>query len=165
MSIIVWPCVRCGVDKREEQFRLRKSFSNGLHYRGRICQACHGAKSLDWRHANPDKIRVYNKRSKAKDPEGNSKRAMQNHYKRKFGITIEGRDELLAKQRGKCMICERTTPTKRGWCVDHDHRTGRIRAILCAPCNSMIGLAKEKPEVLKNAAAYVEACDVANDYS
>lgn len=157
-------CARCGEAKPEEYFRLRKSVSTGLHYRGKICRACHQAKSLEWRKANPELICQYMKRSRAKDPAGNSRRALENHYKRKFGITIEQRDQMVADQGGMCAICERTKPTRRGWCVDHSHRTGRIRAILCAPCNSLIGLARESTEVLASAIAYLEGNDVCDDH-
>lgn len=153
-------CAKCGETKPLTAFRSRAL--KGIRWRGSTCRACHQAKSAEWRRANPDKVRVYNAKAKARDPEGNSRRAMDAHFKRKFGISLEERNEMLAKHMA-CAICERTEPTKRGWCIDHDHKTGRIRGILCAPCNSMIGLARESAHVLERAIIYVEASDACHD--
>src|SRR6202789_3067996 len=47
------------------------------------------------------------------------------------------RDEMLEAQEGKCKICETTITfsIRNGACVDHDHKTNRLRAILCNKCN------------------------------
>lgn len=150
-------CVTCGVTKPLTDFRLRKSHSTGEHYRGKVCRACHQAKSSVWRKSNPDKVRQYNANTRAKNPEYDKKRAIEYHFRRKFGITVAERDEMLARQSGKCLICETTKPNGKGWCVDHDHTTLRIRGILCAPCNAFIGLAKERIDVLERAINYIEA--------
>lgn len=50
---------------------------------------------------------------------------------REYGITREEYDELFAFQRGRCYICQRAPRTKR-LAVDHDHRTGEVRGLLCA---------------------------------
>jgi hypothetical protein len=156
-------CHKCGVTRREEEFRLRKSVATGLHYRGKVCQPCHNAKSVAWRHANPDRVREYNAKQRKKDPAKASEYALRGHYRRRFGITLEDRARLLEEQGGACRICKRTTPTRRGWCVDHDHKTNRIRSILCAPCNSLIGLAGESTVVLEQAIIYIEAHDASRD--
>jgi hypothetical protein len=41
-------------------------------------------------------------------------------------------------------------------CVDHDHETNRVRALLHDRCNRMLGCARDNPEVLRRAAAYLE---------
>ena len=74
-----------------------------------------------------------------------------------------GRDpkEVLAEQNGNCAICERPITFERGvWearthaYVDHDHKTGRSRGILCPKCNSHLGFV-ENSEVLAKALAYL----------
>lgn len=85
---------------------------------------------------------------------------------REYGITTEQRDKLLSDQEGKCLICGTSEPPRPhinsdGWQVDHCHRyekeTGgiKIRGILCVSCNSMLGMAKDRPEVLISAAQYL----------
>lgn len=149
-------CVTCGVTKPETEFRLRKSQATGEHYRGKVCRTCHQEKSLEWRRINPLKVQKYNKKQRDKNPDRRRADAIQAHFRRKFGITVQERDEMLAAQGGRCLICETDTPAGKGWCIDHHHDTGRIRGILCAPCNSFIGLAKESALILQRAIKYLE---------
>jgi ribosomal protein L24E len=56
--------------------------------------------------------------------------------RRRYGLTIEQFDEMLAEQGGVCAICGTDTPLGRGtFHVDHDHQTGQVRGLLCHPCN------------------------------
>lgn len=82
--------------------------------------------------------------------------------KSKYGITIDQYEALLAQQGGVCAIC--CQPEKRAkqgvvyrLHVDHDHRTGRIRALLCHNCNCAIGHVKEDPVVLERMIRYLES--------
>ena len=63
------------------------------------------------------------------------------------------RDERPQRQMGRCAICDKATPDLH---VDHDHISGRIRALLCGNCNRMIGIAGESPQRLRSAASYLE---------
>lgn len=65
--------------------------------------------------------------------------AHNQHLRRTYGITIAEYDLLFEAQGGKCAICGGGT-TKRHLAVDHNHKTGEIRGLLCGLCNS--GLAK-----------------------
>jgi len=60
---------------------------------------------------------------------------------------------MLAAQGGVCAICGRV-PKMR--CVDHDHDTGRVRAITCGPCNSGMGYFGDSAERLRAAADYLD---------
>ena len=60
--------------------------------------------------------------------------------KRRYGIAMAEYDNLLQRQNGRCAICKRAPYTKKGLVVDHCHRTGKIRGILCSRCNSALGL-------------------------
>ena len=70
-----------------------------------------------------------------------------------YGITKEIFEELVHAQQSKCAICE-TVP--KILCIDHDHTTKRIRGLLCAPCNSAIGMLHDNPVLIQRAVAYVE---------
>jgi hypothetical protein len=64
--------------------------------------------------------------------------------RRKYGVSVAQYDEMLAKQGGGCAICRVAGdhPRNRGngaLHVDHDHKTGRVRGILCATCNTALG--------------------------
>lgn len=80
--------------------------------------------------------------------------------KYKYGITLQQYHQLLAEQGGRCgnLGCRRAEPLGRGaWHVDHDHTTGRIRGLLCAHCNLMIGQAHDSVQRLRGAAEYLLA--------
>ena len=79
----------------------------------------------------------------------------KSHLKRKYGLTLAEFDELLAAQGGGCAICGQPDADN----VDHDHDTGRVRGILCFPCNAAIGLIHEDEERLLAAAAYLSRDD------
>lgn len=61
-----------------------------------------------------------------------------------------------ASQQWRCAICSRKAyPAGSRLVVDHDHATGAVRALLCSPCNSALGLMGDKPDRLKAAARYL----------
>ena len=74
------------------------------------------------------------------------------------GLTIEQYDELLRLQGNGCAICHRP-PFKRRLAVDHNHRTGRIRGLLCYHCNYGIGVFRDSVKKLRAAADYLEKRD------
>jgi hypothetical protein len=77
------------------------------------------------------------------------------HLKKTYNLTLEQVDEILIKQNHRCAICENSLRESRR-CIDHDHKTGEVRGILCNPCN--IGLANFRDNVhsLLNAIAYIK---------
>jgi hypothetical protein len=72
-----------------------------------------------------------------------------------YGLDRLKYEEMLAKQKGLCAICV-GLPGVRALGVDHDHATGLIRGLLCSNCNRGIGHFKDKPELLREAAEYLE---------
>ena len=56
----------------------------------------------------------------------------------RYGMTPGDYERLLEKQGGKCAVCKRA-PKNNCLSVDHDHRTGSVRGLLCAPCNRHVG--------------------------
>jgi 5-methylcytosine-specific restriction endonuclease McrA len=57
---------------------------------------------------------------------------------RKYGITESDYEAMLQRQRGLCAVCGEPPGQKRLH-VDHDHATGRVRELLCTPCNTLAG--------------------------
>ncbi|MEU4166866.1 endonuclease VII domain-containing protein [Streptomyces sp. NPDC026665] len=81
-----------------------------------------------------------------------AQRNRASHFKRKYGLTEAERDELIASQGGVCCICLSAPATQ----VDHCHKTGSVRGVLCFNCNSGLGLLRDDPEAAYRAAAYLE---------
>lgn len=73
-----------------------------------------------------------------------------------FGLTWDEYELMLACQDWRCAICG-GKPRKNLLSVDHDHKTGEIRGLLCSRCNHrVLGAANEDPERLRRAARYLE---------
>jgi hypothetical protein len=84
------------------------------------------------------------------------------HVLKKFGLTVENYKNLIKQQENKCAICgnEETALNQRKThvkplAIDHDHVTGKVRALLCGKCNAGIGMFRESEELLQSAINYI----------
>jgi len=76
----------------------------------------------------------------------------------RYGITAEDYYTLLAQQGGGCAICGATigeVKRNRRLFVDHDHKTKRVRGLLCAKCNTALGYLKDRPKLAHRLVAYL----------
>lgn len=91
-------------------------------------------------------------------PGANSEKLRENAYKRLYGVSIAWYDETLEKQGGKCAGCGTDKPTNRYFDVDHDHKTGKARGLLCRACNRLVGFLEDPRRVTLDAyiASYKE---------
>lgn len=83
-----------------------------------------------------------------------------NYYQRVYGISLEYFLELLGEQRGVCAICEEEgfrmhEGIKETLVVDHCHKTGRVRGLLCNNCNRGLGLFQDNYLTLRKAMGYL----------
>ena len=87
------------------------------------------------------------------------------NLKRVYGIGIEEYNTLLEKQNNRCAICESTDPKGRKsgrgggvdvFYVDHDHKTGNVRGLLCNICNRTMGYVGENSNVLEEMIKYLQ---------
>lgn len=118
----------------------------------KICKTCHtNRESQDTR-----RVRQQNYVSKMKkdDPEGWKRRLRRYRTKHLYGLTEDQLHALYAKQDGRCALC-RHPEGEKSLCVDHDHRTGEVRGLLCNSCNTLLGYAKESTEILRAAIYYL----------
>ena len=110
-----------------------------------------------WREKNQDKVKA----SLGKYNEANRVKRLRSYssssFKKRYGITIDQRDELFASQRFACAACGITTnPSKKFWHIDHCHTTGRVRGILCANCNIALGQVSDNIDHLRKLITYLE---------
>nr|DAF24803.1 MAG TPA: Recombination endonuclease VII [Crassvirales sp.] len=73
-----------------------------------------------------------------------------------YGITEEEFNSMLERQGGKCAICGTTDWGRPSPSIDHDHKTGKVRALLCNRCNRVLGLAEDSPELLSKMFNYLK---------
>lgn len=131
-------CCVCGESKAFTEFYKNKYAKDGHQSK---CKPCHHKASI----------------ASAKKHMTPARRRRQN-LKKKYGVTPEWYEATLAAQGGGCAICKTTTPATQYavFCVDHNHTSGEVRALLCDPCNKSIGLMQEDAARLRAAADYLE---------
>jgi hypothetical protein len=100
-----------------------------------------------------EKRRVFNKKRKEIN--------RATYYKKRYGITLEVYNKMLLDQDYKCAICkisETEIKHKRNtyFAVDHCHKTGKVRGLLCNNCNCILGFINDDTEHLNNAIKYLE---------
>lgn len=83
------------------------------------------------------------------------------HYKRAYGISVRDVHHMLIEQDFKCAICKdfgfkMKEDHVSGLNVDHDHKTGKVRALLCHNCNRGLGLFQENQAYLLSAVEYLK---------
>jgi hypothetical protein len=101
---------------------------------------------------NREKSKVYAREFYKKNPHRQRIRILA-----QYGLTEEGFDELLKSQNGVCAICGKSrSEIKSNLVVDHDHKTGKVRGLLCVQCNTSLGNLKDNTDLLKKAAEYLE---------
>ena len=135
-------CLTCKKFKTLEEYYWAGP-DNRYHnkkYPSSYCSECHRAKRREW----------------YKNSDSNKRKVRASELRTKFGITIEEYEELAAYQQHVCAICEE--PCSRGisLAVDHCHKTGKIRGLLCCRCNRVLGQMNDSPNLLRRAADYLE---------
>lgn len=119
-----------------------------------------------WYSANKAKCREYSRQRRTRlskeckeyDRQRWAKYALtyKNHYlKKKYGITSEQFEAMIVQQNGCCQICGKRFVNSKSIHVDHNHRTGKVRSLLCGKCNSGLGYFGECIDNLLNAIQYL----------
>ena len=89
------------------------------------------------------------------------KKNKNDYFLRTYGITLADARQILHRQGGWCAICKTEVHfnerRRNSAVVDHCHETGVVRGILCNHCNCGLGMFKDKPNVLRNAAEYLQS--------
>lgn len=128
-------CGKCKLIKDGSKFRYYEKNKDRLHS---YCLDCESV----WN-------REYYKR-KSRDSQLQSK----------YGLSEFGYELMLKAQGGVCAICSQPETRKnqngkvRALCIDEDHKTGKVRGLLCGSCNRALGLFKDDLNILSAAVAY-----------
>jgi hypothetical protein len=150
------------------------SLLNAVSYRKKNPEKIAAGKKA-WALANPEKVKASSeKQQKRPEVKAKAKERLHNHNKvhgkasrllTKYGITLDEYLSMLETQRSICAICttafNTNTPDLKP-CVDHNHSTGKVRELICGPCNRLLGNCKESPQILRQAIQYLRRHAVAS---
>lgn len=145
-------CTKCYQFLPFDDFDKRASFKFGLHSWCKICRGKVNSKSAKKLYQKWDSL----------DEEGKLNSISRNSYLvSHYGITLEEYSKMLEDCGGVCYICNQpeTSINRHGDTkplhIDHDHKTGKIRGLLCSSCNKGLGFFKDNEELLKAAIEYL----------
>jgi hypothetical protein len=125
-------CTQCKTKKEFTEFYKNNRSTDKLTYQ---CKACIKSNEFKSYQKNPWRKRLYNF-----------------NYAWGTELTQEEHKKLLESQKGKCGICQdqMTKPY-----IDHDHKTKQVRKLLCHRCNTLLGMAKDRTDILQLAISYL----------
>jgi len=133
-------CKKCGkvyAEPLEKWFYKHKRCKNGLRP---TCKDCCKKEQLRRGITPKDKITM-----------------RKYHLKNKYNITLEDYNSLFVKQNGCCLICgKHQSELKYKLAVDHNHKTGEVRGLLCNHCNAGLGNFNDDKKLLLKASEYLE---------
>ncbi len=160
-------CPGCKEQKPPSEFGVVKSNWDGRRHK---CKKCYWEIRRKWSARNRDRIRLTKKREYEKNRDKyleymrsdvRRKRHFAWKLSKHFGISVEQYEEFMRRQAGCCAICLQPPDEAKGHKnkprlhVDHDHKTGRVRGLLCNSCNAGLGYFRDDIELLLSAADYL----------
>ncbi len=150
-------CRKCNINKEDIAFSkgrmvckdcrrlyMKSNYDNNKEY--------FKNKASEWIANNPEKYKQYAKTSKINNKSSNRNKYLQ----KRFGITLEEFDCLSIAQNHVCKICNEPEKVNKNLNVDHCHKTGKIRGLLCTSCNTALGLFKDLKSNLEKAIGYLD---------
>lgn len=142
-------CSGCGVEKaaNASEFHRRAGSPDGLCG---ACRKCRNAATARWKKANPEKVASW-RRNRTQSGAERSK-----DLRLLYGMTAAQYWAIIESQGGTCAMCPAVeSECGRRLCVDHCHKTGEIRGILCGSCNKLLGFARDSVERLEAGKNYL----------
>lgn len=146
-------CSKCGKTKSRDDFR-----KHGKQGKCRsTCKKCDYQVVRDRRTNDPG----YCKRAYAERKIRDSNYEIKKRLKEQYDLTLEQYDTMFEAQKGVCAICRSPETAKgnhgniRRLSVDHNHKTGVVRGLLCSKCNAGIGYFDDDPAILAEAIRYL----------
>lgn len=146
-------CTKCKETKPISDFSIRKERPNGKKYHS-WCEGCRNKNTVKWRK---------NKKKESPETEKEMKEYQRYHnrkchLKTTYGLNIEDYNRMFEQQDGKCAICgskDTGNIKQKNLSVDHNHKTGQIRQLLCCNCNRTAGNIEMNLEIVDKIRLYL----------
>jgi len=142
-------CKHCKKEKSIEDFTRNRAKKDGLNI---YCRACCTDKLNYWKQNNKSLTTEYKKRYR----DLNRKEIRDYGLRYRYGINSEQFDKIFESQGRLCAICGSDKSDSRNFVVDHNHKTGNIRGILCSYCNRGLGIFKDDVDIMTRAILYLK---------
>ena len=139
-------CYICRIEKDINDFYKNKGQPSGYDFK---CKDCKKEYNKNHKSHMKESSKIWADEHKERVKEISRK----GHLKRKYSISPEDYNRLMKQQNNKCLICHRI-PDKKLF-IDHNHKTGKVRGLLCQNCNLMIGNAGEDINILLSGIEYL----------
>jgi hypothetical protein len=146
-------CTQC---KRVKSVNLFPKIGKSSSRRRSACKSCTSKAYAKWCKENPTLVKAVNSTSRNKRRQKRREHSRVYHMKVNYGLTWAQYEEMVSKQKGKCAICKKICSTGKRLSVDHDHKTNKIRGLLCLNCNQGLGKLGDDIESLQKALKYLE---------
>ena len=141
---IIKTCTKC---KREKPLIEFYSDDRATDKLMSACRDCH--MKLTNTYAQTEKGKVVGQR--ARNKRRKTKGTRQDQLKYRYGITQDDYNQKFNEQKGCCAICgKHQSEFKRRLCVDHNHKTGNVRGLLCINCNRNLSVLENKQFIEKS---------------
>lgn len=149
-------CSKCKEVKAIELFNKSKHQLSGLYP---SCKKCQYAVGKLWTQNNREAVNKAARKRRLSDAQKQKDAVYRrkSHLKRTFNLKVEDYKLMLNKQENKCGICKLDAGVqKKQFAVDHSHKTGKVRGLLCSNCNTGLGQFKDSFFLLNQAIKYLE---------
>lgn len=129
-------CPRCMKEKPHKDYSINRARKDGLQS---WCKDC------------------FNKRQRERWAEQRDK-SRRRYLSRTYDLANSDYERLLADQNYRCAVCHKRSA--KSFCVDHCHKTGIVRGLLCFRCNAGIGLLGDDVERIEVALGYLRSAPI-----
>ena len=162
-------CTNCNILKSSKEFYRRQAVKDGLTS---WCKKCYSSYTKKYRKLNSKTYTQYQKEYHKRYQKENKTRLKQQrqqyyqdnikYYKtvnkknrllREYGISLNKYHNMLQQQDCRCAICNKRN---KQLVIDHNHKTGKIKGLLCNKCNSGIGFLQDSVHIINKARIYLQ---------
>lgn len=163
-------CIYCETEKPAADFHSHRYTTRTGRESVRLnsgCRECHNRRVKDGKRSNRDRVRERQREYRRKNADkirernlayrrANPRRHAGDNLKYKYGLTVEQYESMVVAQGGVCAACGRPpSGSTKKLRVDHNHKTGKVRDLLCHNCNVSLGLLGEDIQIIRSLILYL----------